>query len=333
LGSDEEDSVRVLTALNHKFVKIGALLGGGVWSAIRDRPDVMLAAAWPHEGLTAYALFKLLGIPYAVMAHGSEITQAQNAPTRHRVMTTVLSSACLLVANSTFTKHLLGQAGFSKRVIVVNPPVDVDEIPVETNMAVVNDRYDLHGKRVLLTTARLFPRKGHALVIRTLGKLRSRYPDLVYVATGEGTYRKMLEELATSCGVADAVRFVGFVGSAEVSSLYDRCEIYVSPGVNDEGDIEGFGMSFVEASARGRPVVAGNVGGVGDAVVHGETGLLVDGTSERDFEEALIRLLDDGAFRAHLGENGRTRTRSTLGLERQGNVLLSGLKDAIHAAR
>jgi phosphatidylinositol alpha-1,6-mannosyltransferase len=327
-----DDVIRSLTALNHKVVKIGALLGGSLRTAVRWKPDVVVAAAWPHEGLTAFALSKFSRTPYAVMVHGSEVMQARTSSARRRVMKTILGSAALLIANSTFTKQLLQEAGFLKRVVVVNPPLDLDEIASRGDADELDTRYELAGKRVLLTAARLFPRKGHGLIIRTLANLRTRYPDLVYVATGDGPYRKTLEELAASCGVADRVRFVGFVSSTELGILYERCEVYVSPGVNDDGDIEGFGMSFIEASVRGRPVIAGKVGGASDAVVHGETGFLVDGADDHEFEEMLARLLDDSALRTYLGENGRARTRSTMGLERQGNALLKGLQEALHAA-
>jgi len=326
-GHHDEDSLRLFTMLNHKFIKLGSLFAGGAFAVIRDRPDVILAAAWPHEGFTAYSLSEAFGIPYAVMVHGTDVVQPRTRSARGRAMTRILSSSSLLVANSNYTKNLLVQLGLGGHTIVVNPPVDGGAFCTGEDLAAVNERYDLHGKRVLLTTSRLFPRKGHAEVLRTLGRLQGRYPDLVYIATGEGSYRKALEEIAATSGISDRVRFAGFVDARELNGLYHRCEIYVSPGVDDGGDVEGFGISFVEAGAHGKPVIAGNIGGVVDAVVHEETGLLIDG-AEGEFEGALVRLLDDADLRARLGENGRVRSR-TFGLERQGNTLMRGLEAAL----
>jgi phosphatidyl-myo-inositol dimannoside synthase len=327
-GFHDDESLRIFTMLNHKFIKLGSLFAGGTVAVVRDRPDVILAAAWPHEGFTAYSLSETFGIPYAVMVHGTDIVQPRTRSPRGRAMTKILSSSSLLVANSNYTKNLLVKMGLGAHTIVVNPPIDTNAVCAGENVAAIDERYALHGKRVLLTTSRLFPRKGHAEVLRSLGKLHTRYPDLVYVATGEGSYRKMLERIAAASGVSDRVRFTGFVDARTLASLYDRCEIYVSPGVDDGGDVEGFGISFVEAGAHGKPVIAGNVGGVVDAVVHEETGLLIDG-GEGEFERSLLRLLDDAELRARLGENGRTRSRTTFGLERQGNILMRGLEAAM----
>jgi phosphatidylinositol alpha-1,6-mannosyltransferase len=330
---EDDDVLRVLPTLNRKFLKMVPLMAGGVLSAVRDRPDVVLAAAWPHEGITAYSLRKALGIPYAVMVHGTEVAGAQTSPARVRAFTRVVSSAALLVANSHFTKGLLLEKGVRAPVAVVHPPIDLEALGAAGDAARVDARYALHGKRVLLTTARLFPRKGHAQVIRALGRLGSRYSDVVYVATGAGSYRSTLEEIAASAGVADRVRFTGFVDSQELQNLYRRCDIYVSPGIDDAGDIEGFGISFVEASAHGKPIIAGRIGGVGDAVARGETGLLIDGTSQHELDEALVRLLDDRLLRSRLGENGRTKAQKSFGLEHQGRRLLDALEGVVRADR
>jgi phosphatidylinositol alpha-1,6-mannosyltransferase len=325
----EDDVVRILTMLNGKFFKLAALIAGGTYAVLRTRPNITLAAAWPHEGATAHLFWKVLRIPYAVFVHGTDLMAARDVPARRRMMTTILSSARVLVANSTFTKNLIASMGIRTPVAVVNPPIDLARAKATAGLTDVDRRYGLHDKRVLLTTSRLFPRKGHAQVIRALARLRHRYPDLVYVATGDGSFKRTLEELATSCGVSESVRFAGFVDDLDLAALYDRCEVYVSPGVDDGGDIEGFGISFVEASAHGKPVIAGNVGGVADAVSDGETGLLIDGSDVGEVERALDRLLSDGELRTRLGENGRARVRSRFALARQGELLARVLRSAV----
>src|SRR6185312_1868812 len=111
-----------------------------------DRPDVILAAAWPHEGFTAYSLSETFGIPYAVMVHGTDIVQPRARSARARAMTKILSSASLLVANSNYTKNLLVKLGLGAHTIVVNPPIDTSAIGADVDVAAVDDQYDLHRK-------------------------------------------------------------------------------------------------------------------------------------------------------------------------------------------
>jgi phosphatidylinositol alpha-1,6-mannosyltransferase len=126
--------------------------------------------------------------------------------------------------------------------------------------------------------------------------------------------------------VHDKIRFVGFVSEAELNQLYRRCAIYISPSMMEEGDVEGFGIALVEAGAHGRPVIAGRTGGVEDAVVDGETGILVDPSKLDEIETALVRLLDDDDLRQRLGSQAKRRAELRFGIQRQGELLINILR-------
>ena len=113
------------------------------------------------------------------------------------------------------------------------------------------------------------------------------------------------ERLVASCGVGDAVRFLGFVPDDELPALYNAVDLYV--GVSRRFDLmaEGFGIALVEASASGLPVVGGRSGGVPDAVRDGETGLLVDPDDPGAVAHAITRLLGDAELRRRMGAAGR----------------------------
>ena len=105
---------------------------------------------------------------------------------------------------------------------------------------------------------------------------------------------------------------IGFVPDADLPSLYNLCDVFVMPnrvteGTLLQGDIEGFGISFLEAGACEKPVVAGRSGGAVEAVLHNRTGLLVDPRSEADVAGALQRLLDDPELAQTLGRQARQR--------------------------
>jgi glycosyltransferase involved in cell wall biosynthesis len=154
----------------------------------------------------------------------------------------------------------------------------------------------------LLTVARISAAeqyKGHDVVIRALPALLGHFPDLVYDVVGGGDGRPALERLAAEFGVAHAVRFHGMVSEQELASHYAQASVFVMPS-----RCEGFGFSFLEAMAYGKPVVAGNRDAAVEVVRHGEAGLLIDPADVAGLIGAIARLLDDPALRQRMGARG-----------------------------
>lgn len=323
-------TTRALPLLNRRFLKIVPLLSAAVWICLRDRPDKLLAMTWTHEGIVAYLVKKVLGVNYALIAHGGEILRHQQSRLRRALMLRILNGAEAVVANSLFTWRLVVALGLDPGVVeVVNPPIALPNLPGILDTTEVDEKFELKGKRVILTAARLVRRKGHTQVIRVLSELRERYPNLVYVMTGDGEYRRELEALAERYGVADRVRITGYVSQEELQQLYSRAEVYISPSLEEEGDVEGFGIAFVEASAYGKPVIAGRSGGVTDAVAHERTGFLVDPNDVGEIKRMLVALLDEKALRERLAHAARTWALTKFGLKSQSEKL----KEVILARR
>src|SRR5213078_2192131 len=128
----------------------------------------------------------------------------------------------------------------------------------------------------LLTVSRLDTHKGIDTVIRALPAVRAAFPTVRYAVAGVGSRRPEFERLVAALGLGDAVRFLGFVADADLPALYNAADLYVGASRRYDLLAEGFGIALVEASACGLAVVAGDSGGVPDAVRDGETGLLVD---------------------------------------------------------
>ena len=120
-----------------------------------------------------------------------------------------------------------------------------------------------------------------------------RLPDIRYIIAGSGPYRDALEQLADSLGIADAVEFAGFVPDEELAGLYATADVVVLPSreIRPGVPVEGFGITLMEAAVAGKSVVAGNVGGTDDAVIHGVTGLLVDPLDPASIADASLTLL------------------------------------------
>lgn len=327
--------VRVVTTdggpLDWKFVKLLPLLVSAVRACLSRRPDRVVAMLWTHEGLVALVLRWLFGVEYVVVAHGSEIAQYRDRPGYAQAMRAVLGRAAVLVANSGFTRAALVESGCpGDRITVINPPV---EALAGADARGVEERFGLRGRRVLLTVARLVPRKGHRQAIDVLSRLADRFPDLVYLVVGEGPARGELEQLAARLGVSDRVIMAGRVSDAELAAAYAHADVYLAPSTEVDGDVEGFGMALAEAGAWGLPVIAGRSGGVADAIIDGRTGLTVDPGDADGLEQAVIALLDHPERGQALGAAARAHVHASLSVAGQGDRMRACLASIAEAPR
>ncbi len=165
--------------------------------------------------------------------------------------------------------------------------------------------------RLIVGVSRLVPRKGFDTAIRALARLRSSHPDVTMAIAGGGRDEDRLRRLARDTGAP--VRFLGRVPNDDLPAVYGCGDLFGMVCRNRWGGLEqeGFGIVFVEAAACGVPQVAGDSGGVADAVADGETGILVRDPHGRSAvsatADAFARLLDDEPFRASMAEAARRR--------------------------
>ena len=210
-----------------------------------------------------------------------------------------VSRAGATVAISRYTRSLALSAGARPERVELVPP------GVDTGSSAPREAW--HGEPVVLTIGRLEDAyKGVDMLIRGLPLVRARVPDARLVVIGDGSLRRSLEALAESHGVRDAVEFAGRVTDDERDAWLDRAAVFAMPSRLPPGGKggDGFGIVYLEASARGVPVVAGNTGGAIDAVSDGTTGLLVDPTDHVQVADALIAILSTPSLRARLAVNG-----------------------------
>jgi phosphatidylinositol alpha-1,6-mannosyltransferase len=161
----------------------------------------------------------------------------------------------------------------------------------------------------LLSVARLIPRKGVDTVIRALPRLPA---NVEYRVVGAGPDATRLGDLAAAAGVAGRVHFLGRLDDVALADEYRRCTLFVLPARRTvEGDLEGYGLVYFEASAWGRPVVAGRSGGEIDSVEDGRTGILVDGDDVDSVATTIGALLADPDRLQALGAAGRRRVETS----------------------
>lgn len=212
-----------------------------------------------------------------------------------------------VLANSPAVGELVvREEGVSREQLVVIPNF-VDEAAftplAPARRAALRQQVGLTDSDVAVgIVANLYPVKDHATLLRAAGRLAGRWPGVRFVLVGEGQEREPLRKLASDLGIADRILVPGRVAP--------------EPGLGGIFDIatltsreEGFPNWVVEAMAAGRAVVATDVGGVSDAVVEGETGLLVPRGDDERLAAALDRLLGDEELRFRLGTGGTSRAR------------------------
>lgn len=275
---------------------------------------LVIANTWSIAGVAAFLIKKATGVPYAVFAHGLDVYAPQMSPRVKWLMDIVLENASVVITNSAFTKRLVEEATNRANIVVLNPMVDASRLASGAGPGGGDDR----GRRkALLTVARLVESKGHDLVIRSLPKVIAAFPDIVYRIVGSGPQETALRKLAAELGVSNQVIFTGEVDEGALTAYYRGCDIFIltSRQIRARGEVEGFGIVFLEAAVFAKPVIAARSGGISDAVLDGVTGLLVDPAEPETIAGAAIKLLSDKGLANRLGEAGRARVEREFGLE------------------
>jgi phosphatidyl-myo-inositol dimannoside synthase len=257
-----------------------------------------------------------LGIPYGILLHGGDLLilrhQAQRSWLKRQAARALLGGASVLVGNSGWTAELCRQvmAGLGlelQRTQIQVVPLGTDPTLFRPGLdqGPVRRRYGLEQRRWLLSVARLTRHKGIDVAIRVVADLASDFPDLGYLVVGSGVELPTLQSLASAFGVADRVRFLTEVPDSDLPGLYNCAQVYLGLSRRMDQQVEGFGISLVEASACGVPVLGGRSGGIPDAVRDGETGLLVDPEQPGSVSQTLRGLLQDRPLAQRLGAAGR----------------------------
>jgi phosphatidylinositol alpha-1,6-mannosyltransferase len=283
-----------------------AVLGEMTRLIARRRFELLLAG---HMNTLPPALIAGRGAPSVAILHGSELW----AP-RTRALTRLLGWRLdRAMAVSHFTASEAAKAGIPRDRIVTTPLGASPPSPEPATNDALNALGLVAAGRVVpffLTVSRLTePHKGHDVFLRALPSVLRHHPDAKYVIAGEGPMADELRALRRELGLEQAVLMPGGIDEITKAALMAKCRAFVMPSRESRKPplFEGFGVVFIEAAMAGRPSLAGASGGVADAVIDGETGVLVDPHSVAEVADGALRLLDDPAYADALGERARER--------------------------
>ena len=275
------------------------------------RPAAMHCGDLFPQDLAGLYLRRQRGVPLLVFVHGDEISQTQARRLQPRVRDAIYRSADAIVSANTYAYERVTAIRESSRgVRLITPGVDTHTFSPGDRPAWIARKYDLGSSPVILTVARLVKKKGHETVLRCLPAVLAQVPDAKYLIVGGGPEESRLKRLVEELNLAHAVRFTGDIPHHSLPDFYRAGDVFCMLNQRDaKGDIESFGMVFIEANACGKPVIGGRSGGTAESIVDGCTGLLCNPGDAPALSQALLLLLTNGGLRYRMGAAALERAR------------------------
>lgn len=285
--------------------------------ALTHRFDAVHAFRALPEGLVAWAVARLTCRPIVIYAHGEELT-TWGRGRKYQAMRFALRHANRIIANSEHTRDtLLGMDIDPERISIIYPGVDVavfrpglDVSGLRQSLGIASD------DKLVFSVGRLSRRKGFDQVIRAVAQLRLENVSVHYVIAGIGEDADYLDGLIRQHDLQGVVHRLGTVAAEDLPRWMNVCDVLAMPNREINGDNEGFGMVFIEASACKKPVIAGEAGGTGAAVVDGVTGYRVDAERLEPVIDAITRVLKDPTLAETFGLAGYQRVGREFSWER-----------------
>ncbi|GAA2551376.1 glycosyltransferase family 4 protein [Streptomyces levis] len=270
--------------------------------------SVWFGAAAPL-GLMAPALRAAGAERLVATTHGHEAGWAQ-LPAARQLLRRIGDTTDTITYLGEYTRSRIAGAltpEAAARMVQLPPGVDEKTFHPGSGGEEIRARLGLTDRPVVVCVSRLVRRKGQDTLISAMPRILAAEPDTVLLIVGGGPYEKDLRRLAHETGVAASVRFTGSVPWSELPAHYGAGDVFAMPCRTRRGglDVEGLGIVYLEASATGLPVVAGDSGGAPDAVLDGETGWVVRGGSPEEAADRITTLLGDADLRRRMGERGR----------------------------
>jgi glycosyltransferase involved in cell wall biosynthesis len=266
-----------------------------------------------HSNLLGLPLAWLARVPARIATHHGSLPLPR-----------VLNQAHALVVNSGVTSRLVAVSQQSARDAIEREGIEPGRVKVISNGVQVpsaafasrQDGIDLReelrveaASNLVLSVGRLVEAKGHVHLLEAIPAVLDRLPGTVFALVGDGPLRPSLEERASRLGIESAVRFTGI--RFDVDRLAVNSDLFVLPSLQ-----EGLPLALLDAMAVGMPVVATDVGGMGEVLVHESNALVVPPAESRSLSRAMLRFLEDPQLGRRCGAEARELMRREYTIDR-----------------
>ena len=263
----------------------------------REQPDIVHCHSRRGADFLGGQALSLVGIPAVLSRRVDHIESGMLARWRYRPFRKV-------IAISEHIAALLKDGGIdSSRLAIIRSAVDVDSINATPDCASFRKEFEIdEGDFVIAMIAQFIPRKGHRFLFDVIPNLRDTYPNIRVILFGSGPSETELRALATKLHLQGSLRFAGF--REDLDEFLACIDLLVHPAMQ-----EGLGVAMLKAAAAGVPVLAFDVAGAREAVVHGKTGVLVAPKDTATLQKAIAVLIEEREMRHDLGKTGRQRMK------------------------
>ncbi|MEJ6577471.1 MAG: glycosyltransferase family 4 protein [Actinomycetota bacterium] len=264
-------------------------------------------------GLMATNLRKAGARRIVGLTHGHEVWWAKLFPFNLAIRKIGNSFDALTFLGS-FTKDAMKSAiGKRAELIQVAPGISTSLFKPGQKPAALMAKYQIEDRPTLICVGRLVHRKGQDKLIAAMPKIKEAIPNAQLLFVGSGPRAEYLQRAITKLDLAEDIKLLGRVKYEELPAHFLLGDVFVMPSRSRLFglEVEGLGIVYLEASASGLPVIAGDSGGAPDAVIPNKTGLLVDGRDTESIATACIKLLSNPTLAKEFGKNGRQWTVST----------------------
>ncbi len=300
---------------------------------VRDKSSILLPTPWVNRRVRAVALryeseviwfgaamplawmsglLKRAGAKRIVaITHGHEVWWAKLPPFK-QIFAQSTKSIDVLTFLGEFTRSAMAPVVRAPcQMVQIAPGISIEHFSPGAKSQRLIDELKLEGKQILVSVGRLVHRKGQDKLLEALPEILLTHPDIVLLFIGVGPRQKKLDQLVRAHDLSHYVRFVGRVTYDKLPEYLRLGDLFVMPSRSRLAglEVEGLGIVYLEASACAIPVLAGASGGAPDAVIQGETGVVVDGSRVGEIARAVNELLDHPAQMAELGKAGRAWTQ------------------------
>lgn len=253
--------------------------------------------------------------------HGNEVLRFA---ARRRVTFSRNINFCHTVfVNSNYTKKKALTVDQFKNLVLMHPGINSSDSSLYNEKNLRGEK-GWNDRKIILMLSRLVARKGHAVVIKAMSRLISKYPQMLLLIGGTGNYREQIEKIVKDAGLDENVLFLGFVPEDEKNTYFRSCDVYCMPSDIDEKsfDVEGFGITFIEAAAAGALAIGSHSGGIPDAIESGKSGFLIDSNNDLQLSVLLDKIFSDPSQFESMRTYARHRALSEFGWSNQVDTIL-----------
>lgn len=273
---------------------------------IRREHITLIHAHWIiPQGIIALLLYKLFRVPYIVTTHGGDIYGLQNGLLMRMKKQVLQNAKTITVVSTAIKDEIHKKISKDLAIEVISMGVDTKLFHPDKYDKTIKKKYDIDGP-FLLFVGRLAEKKGARYLIEAMPDVIKTFPKAKLLIVGEGTLHPELEALVRELNLSDNIIFTGPIANKDLPQYYATANIFIGPSITTkDGDTEGLGLTFIEASLSGSIPIGTHVGGISDVIKNTKTGFLMEEKNPHQISNIIIRLLRNTTLMKELQQNAR----------------------------